>query len=95
MRSGCTPARLNQVAKTQVVRVLDVVLVGPLMILGGERMKSAYPIAGNLLSFFGVSTIVYNARNWWMVSRASKSELRAVLAPLPAPRRVAFPRARW
>lgn len=64
---------LNRVVKAQAIRVLDVVLVGPLMLIGGHELSKAdRPITGNLLSFFGMSTMVYNARNFYLVERSKR-----------------------
>lgn len=52
--------------KAQPVRVLDVVLIGPLMIWGGVRAGG--PL-GALLGMFGVGTIAYNAINYLEVQR--------------------------
>lgn len=50
--------------KTQVVRVLDVILIGPLMTLGGLSLKQSNPKLGNALVLFGLATSVYNGRNY-------------------------------
>jgi len=62
-----TPAELtalNDVVKTQQVRILDVVVIGPLMIWGGLALSGRSKLAGAALTFFGASTIWYNARNY-------------------------------
>ncbi len=78
---ACHPAELDRVQKTQVVRALDVVLVGPLMILGGFDLQQRRPILGQLLSFIGVSTMVYNAKNLYTIDRASGNRLGSVYMP--------------
>lgn len=65
---SCTAAEQDRVAKTQAIRVLDVVLIGPLMVWGGARVGGW---AGWLLAGFGVSTICYNAHNFRRVARFS------------------------
>lgn len=62
-----TPAQVNAVVKTQGIRVLDVVLIGPLMLWGGLQLRKRHPVAGTALAVFGVSTVVYNARNYQIV----------------------------
>lgn len=48
--------------KTQAVRVLDVLLIGPLMIAAALRpLPEPWRIA---LGVTGFLTILYNARNW-------------------------------
>jgi hypothetical protein len=71
---SCRPAELDRVQKTQVVRALDVVLIGPLMILGGFELRKTRPVLGELLSFIGVSTIIYNAKNLYTIDQELKRE---------------------
>ena len=54
--------------KTQTVRILDVVLIGPLMIYFGHnsRVVSIFSI---LLIFFGATTITYNLKNYIYASK--------------------------
>jgi len=47
--------------KSQSVRILDVVLIGPAMIVGGLRLEGAL---GLFLIVSGLSTMLYNARNY-------------------------------
>ena len=73
----CRPEQLDRVQKTQVVRVFDVVLIGPLMLMGGlELEKQGDRLMGGLLSFFAISTIVYNAKNWYTIDKATRRERR-------------------
>jgi len=69
-------ALLDDVVKTQRVRVLDVFLIGPLMVWGGTKLRDEYPVAGALLAAFGVSTVVYNAKNYLAVERAATQARR-------------------
>jgi hypothetical protein len=62
-----TACDANDVAKSQAVRVLDVVLIGPLMVWGGFKLGG---VAGSALAAFGASTIWYNARNYQRVAAA-------------------------
>lgn len=66
----CEPAELERVQKSQVVRAFDIVLLGPLMVIGGRDLSRSRPLLGGLLEFFGISTIVYNARNYYRVEKA-------------------------
>jgi hypothetical protein len=50
--------------KTQRIRILDVILIGPVMIYGGLELQKSHPILGPVLSLFGIATIVYNGRNY-------------------------------
>jgi len=50
--------------KSQRMRIFDVVVLGPLMILGGAK---AGGLGGTALAFFGITTMFYNARNYQRV----------------------------
>jgi hypothetical protein len=65
-----TPAELNDIVKTQNIRIADVVFIGPLMIWGGLQLRDAHPVRGTALALLGVSTILYNARNYHQVQTA-------------------------
>ena len=54
----------GEVSKTQAIRVMDVLLIGPIMGLGGLALRKTNPILGSTLMLFGVTTTVYNARNY-------------------------------
>jgi uncharacterized membrane protein len=57
-------------AKTQMVRIIDVVILGPVMIVAGgivmqrERAGPGARVLGAVLVLFGAATIAYNARNF-------------------------------
>jgi hypothetical protein len=70
--------------KAQWVRAADVVAIGPLMIWGGAKLFREHPIAGGALALLGVGTIIYNARNWWIVENELSQE---TLIAQSAPRR--------
>jgi len=59
--------RKNVVAKTQAIRVLDVVLIGPLMVWGGWNMRKKAPLPANALAAIGVATIIFNGYNYLWV----------------------------
>lgn len=61
---------LNQTVKTQVIRLADVGLVGPLMIWAGGKTASENPVPGMTLLLLGIGTIVFNASNYLKVERA-------------------------
>ena len=66
-------ATLNATVKSQRVRVLDVVVLGPLMMAGGAAWSKKRPLAGAILLLSGIGTVLYNARNWKRVRRATRA----------------------
>lgn len=58
------PATVDQVSKAQWIRVLDVVVIGPLMIGGGLAWRKRRPLLGLALAAFGVATVWYNGKNY-------------------------------
>lgn len=65
-----TPYEASETAKAQSIRVLDVAVIGPLMIWGGWTLRRQTPLAGTALAFFGLTTVLYNARNYLRVKDA-------------------------
>lgn len=57
--------------KTQTIRMIDIVLIGPLMIYFGHESKHL-SIFSLLLVFFGATTMTYNLRNYIYALHASK-----------------------
>jgi hypothetical protein len=53
--------------KGQAIRLLDVALIGPVMIVSAWTIWTAVKdrdILAGLLAVFGVGTVLYNARNY-------------------------------
>lgn len=65
-----TPFEVSETAKTQAVRLIDVAVIGPLMVWGGWKLRREAPAAASALAFFGLMTVVYNARNYLRVKEA-------------------------
>ena len=61
--------------KAQWIRVLDVVFIGPLMVAGGMSLTKKSPFFGVALGAMGIGTVLYNARNWWLVEEAKRAAL--------------------
>lgn len=57
--------KMDPEVKSQKVRLLDVVFIGPMMIWGGHALNDrGHHIGGATLAILGLSTILYNARNF-------------------------------
>ena len=55
---------MTGLAKTQTIRIADVVFVGPVMLYASRRLpKTDQPLA-LILGALGLLTIFYNARNY-------------------------------
>ena len=60
--------------KAQPVRLLDVLVIGPLMIWGGYALDArGSHVGGAVLALFGLTTIAYNARNYEITRRRQES----------------------
>lgn len=59
--------------KAQWVRVADVFLIGPLMVLGGVFMVRKAGVTGKVagvsLAAFGIATVVFNGRNYLRIAK--------------------------
>jgi hypothetical protein len=61
---------MNSEVKAQPIRLLDVFVIGPLMIWGGHALDGAgHKIAGPVLATMGLTTIIYNGRNYETIRR--------------------------
>jgi hypothetical protein len=57
--------------KSQTVRALDVLVVGPFMLYASQRLRGP---AGSLMLLLGVLTIAYNGANY--LSNVTRDETR-------------------
>lgn len=73
----CVPDPLATM-KSQRVRLLDVVVIGPLMIWGGVK---AGGFGGAVLALFGLTTMGYNARNYARVRDMAAAALPVTASP--------------
>lgn len=65
---------MDSEVKSQPVRLLDVFVIGPMMIWGGHALdERGRHYGGAVLSLLGLSTILYNARNYDVVRRRQAS----------------------
>ena len=59
------------------MRVLDVLVIGPLMVAGGMALTKKSAFSGVALGAMGFGTVVFNAYNWWLVEQAKRLQLAA------------------
>jgi hypothetical protein len=59
-----------EVSKSQGIRLVDVLFIGPLMIYAGSQRKLS-PTLSNALIVIGIATIAYNGRNY-LINRGMK-----------------------
>jgi hypothetical protein len=65
----------DALVKSQSIRILDVIAIGPLMVWGGltaRRAGGAAVWAGWALALLGIGTLWYNALNWHRVNEYSR-----------------------
>jgi len=55
---------MPEIQKSQILRVVDFLLLGPGMIFIATNAKNIHPSLKILLALAGVGTIVYNGRNY-------------------------------
>ena len=55
---------LNEIVKSQAVRLADVLVIGPLMMYGAYLIPKTHPLPRGALFIFGASTIYYNWQNY-------------------------------
>jgi len=66
------PSTPIEVQKSQEVRLLDVLVLGPLMI-GVALMSRPSPLVRVLLGAVGVGTILYNLRNYQLTKEQAEA----------------------
>lgn len=81
--TACIPDPAATV-KSQNMRLFDIAVLGPLMIWGGAK---AGGLRGTALAFFGITTMIYNARNYARVRNM------AAAPPAPSPQPITQPAA--
>lgn len=58
------PETVQEYQKSQNIRMLDVLFIGPLMIYGAYKAKDMHPALRITLAIFGICTIYYNLKNY-------------------------------
>ena len=54
----------DPIEKTQAIRILDVVAIGPAMVWGGSLLLRSRPRLGWFLIASGAATVIYNLANY-------------------------------
>lgn len=55
---------VNELSKSQYIRLIDVFVLGPLMVYWASK-KKLNQADKLILAGFGIATIVYNGKNWY------------------------------
>jgi len=58
------PETIQEYQKSQNIRMMDVLFIGPLMIYGAYKAKDMHPALRITLAIFGICTIYYNGKNY-------------------------------
>lgn len=66
----------DPVGKVQLVRVLDVILIGPVMIRAAWELRESSPIVSAILGVSGAATILYNWTNYVREDHRHAAQLR-------------------
>ena len=72
------------VGKTQLIRVLDVLLIGPVMMRAAYELRASSPLLASVLGASGAATVVYNWANYVRQERRTAAKLRHVGAHVPS-----------
>lgn len=57
-------ATIEEVSKSQNVRLLDVFFIGPFIIYASNKAKGLSQLERNVLFIVGLGTIIYNGKNY-------------------------------
>jgi hypothetical protein len=55
---------IKEYQKSQAVRVWDIVVLAPFLIYIGYKAKGISTLERNFIYFIGISTLIYNGRNY-------------------------------
>lgn len=62
---------MQEIAKTQAIRLADVFFIGPVMVYGGNRLRRLkHPTLGATLVVLGILTVLYNGKNYLLNKEA-------------------------
>ena len=57
--------------KAQGIRILDMVLIGPVMLYAAYRLPDSARLTKGALAFFGAATVLYNGRNYLLLRQGA------------------------
>lgn len=60
---------VEEVSKSQIIRIIDVAVIGPTLIYSGAVKSNLPKFVRYSLIFFGVCTIYYNAKNYYLTNK--------------------------
>lgn len=69
-RGGFTCVDNESEKAAQLIRILDVLVIGPAMLYAASEVKN--PLLGAVLAISGAATTYYNGRNWLLVKKSMK-----------------------
>jgi hypothetical protein len=59
------PSTRDHIVKAQYIRILDMVLIGPAMVMGGYLLRDKAPKLATVLAVSGLMTISFNGDNYY------------------------------
>ena len=60
--------------KPQIVRLADVFVIGPIMIVSAHELHAKRPALAMMLGAFGAATVLYNLRNYLTIENGLVDE---------------------
>lgn len=60
--------------KAQSIRLADVLIIGPVMVWGGWKLRKDNPLLGQTLLLAGIGTVLYNGYNYRRVQQGNRIE---------------------
>lgn len=77
------------VRKTQAIRMLDVILIGPAMVAAAWELRTSSPALSFILGVSGVGTVLYNFRNYLEQEARGAAQERQAPSELDSARLIA------
>jgi len=69
--------RITDVGKPQIVRLMDVVFIGPLMIWMGNKATGVPSWTKDAMVGLGIATIIYNLKNYMEIRELMQQPKKA------------------